>query len=90
MRAIVVATTVVAVSVITLAPSYAQSGAQYYRCAELASRQGFSLRTTSGRRFINRCMQRGAYRGGPPREDPRCPTRDAPWARSSYPSWMCP
>jgi len=85
----VVATAVVAASLIALAPSYAQSRSQYNRCAELASRQGLGTTSASGRRFINRCMQRGTYRG-PPREDPGCPTRDDPRARSAYPSWMCP
>lgn len=90
MRPIIIATAVVAANVFALAPSHAQTRAQYNRCAEAAVRQGFSVNSTSGRRFINRCLQRSAYRG-PPREWPGCPPRDAdPVTRSSYPSWMCP
>jgi hypothetical protein len=89
MRAIIVAIAVIVVSVIDVAPGHAQSRAQYNRCAQLASQQGHSAKSTKGRRFINRCVQRGAYRG-PRRESPRCPSRDDPFARSAYPSWMCP
>jgi hypothetical protein len=82
MRVLVTATTVVAVSLMSLTLSSAQTGT-YNRCVELASRQGLSVKTASGRKYINRCMQRGTYR--PSRN---CP--DDPRARSAYPAWMCP
>ena len=90
MRAIIALTAVfVAVTLVALGPSHAQSKAQYNRCAQLASKQGLTAKSAKGRRFINRCLQRGSYRG-PPRESPGCPSRDNPMARSAYPSWMCP
>jgi hypothetical protein len=86
MRVILVAVAVVALSIIALVPSHAQSRAQYNRCAELAARQGLSTRSASGRRFINRCLQRAVDRA--PRPSSNCP--DDPRARSAYPAWMCP
>ena len=86
----VLAAAVAAVSLIAPAPGYAQSRTQYDRCAGLAAQQGLGTRSASGRRFIERCLQRGAYRGEP-REWAGCPPRDGdPVTRSSYPAWMCP
>ncbi len=86
MRIIITATAVVAVSLAAAGLSSTQTWSQtgtYNRCVELAARQGLKAKTASGRRFINRCMQRGTY--GP---SPNCP--DDPRARSAYPAWMCP
>ena len=82
MRVLISAATLVAASLMAMAPSFAQTGS-YNRCVELAARQGLSANSASGRRYINRCMQRDTYR--PSRN---CP--DDPRARSAYPSWMCP
>jgi hypothetical protein len=91
MRIIITGTTVIAMSLIALDLSFAQPWSQtntYSRCVELASRQGLSAKSASGRRFVNRCMQRRTY---VPREtygsSPNCP--DDPRARSAYPAWMC-
>jgi hypothetical protein len=65
--------------------SFAQTGWQsnnYNRCAALASQQGLNPKSKSGRRFVDRCMQRGTYGSSP-----NCP--DDPRARSAYPAWMC-
>lgn len=86
MRIIITATAVVAVSLMVLGLSFAQTWSQtnsYHRCVELASQQGLSSKSKSGRAFVARCMQRRPY--GPSRS---CP--DDPKARSAYPAWMCP
>jgi hypothetical protein len=91
MRIMITGTTVIAVSLMTQGLSSAQPWSQTYtysQCVELASRQGLSAKSASGRRFVNRCMQRRTYM---PREtygsSPNCP--DDPRARSAYPAWMC-
>jgi len=81
MHVMATAAVVVAVSLMAQGLSFAQIGS-YNRCAELASRQGLNAKSASGRKFINRCMQRGTYRSSP-----NCP--DDPRARSAYPSWYC-
>ena len=87
MRVIFTATVIMAVSLMGVAPGFAQTS-KYNRCAELASRQGLSTKSASGRKFINRCMQRGAYGSSPNYGSSRnCP--DDPRARSAYPAWMC-
>jgi hypothetical protein len=91
MRIAITGTTVIAVSLMTLGLSFAQPWSQtntYNRCAELAARQGLNLKSASGRRFVNRCMQRGTYMPrGTYGSSPNCP--DDPRARSAYPAWMC-
>jgi hypothetical protein len=92
MRVIIAAAAVAAVSLMALAPSFAQTRSQanmHNRCVDLAARQGLNTKSASGRRFINRCMQRGTYGSSPNYGSSRnCP--DDPRARSAYPSWMCP
>jgi hypothetical protein len=83
MRVLITTSTIVAVTTLmTLGLSFAQTG-RYNRCVELASQHGLSAKSASGRKYINRCMQRGTYR--PSRN---CP--DDARARSAYPAWMCP
>jgi hypothetical protein len=86
MRVTITATAaVVTVSLLASGLSFAQTGSQtnrYNRCVELASRQGLSAKSASGRKFVSRCMQRTTYESSP-----NCP--DDPRARSAYPSWMC-
>jgi len=82
MRVIIATAAVAALLSMAAGPSYAQS--TYNRCVELASRQGLSAKSASGRKFINRCMQRGTKS----RASRNCP--DDPRARSAYPAWMCP
>jgi hypothetical protein len=84
MRIIIAAAAIVAVSLMTLGSSLAQTG-RYNRCVALASQQGLSAKSASGRRYINRCMQRGDYGASPSRN---CP--DDARARSAFPAWMCP
>jgi hypothetical protein len=91
MRIVITGITIIAVSLMTSGLSSAQPWSQTYtynQCVELALRQGLGAKSASGRRFINRCMRRGAYI---PREtygpSPNCP--DDPRARSAYPAWMC-
>ena len=79
---IITATAVLAVNLMALGLSFAQTGS-YNRCVELASRQGLSAKSTRGQNFVARCMQR--TNPGPSRN---CP--DDPKARSAYPAWMCP
>ena len=88
MRITITAIAFVAMSLVAIELSYAQTRSTYNRCAELASQQGLSTRSASGRRFINRCLQRTNQRTN--YGSSRCPPRDDPWARSAYPSWMCP
>jgi hypothetical protein len=92
MRIIITATAVVALSLLVQGLGLTQAGAQtsYNRCVELASRQGLKAKSASGRKFINRCMQRGTtkQRGTPSGSSPNCPDDD-PFSRSAYPSWMC-
>ena len=83
MRAIIAATVVVVVSLMAPEPGFSQTNS-YNRCTRLATQQGFAVRSASGRRFINRCMQR-RENYGPSRN---CP--DDPRARSAYPAWQCP
>lgn len=86
MRTIIAATAIVMVSLTALGLSLAQTWSQpnsYNRCVELASRQGISMKSKSGRAFISRCMKRRTY--GPSRS---CP--DDAKTRSAYPAWMCP
>ena len=85
MRA-VIAAAIVVTSLLASGLSFAQSGWHantYQRCVELAGRQGLNAKSSNGRRFVSRCMQRDDYR--PSRN---CP--DDPKARSAYPAWMCP
>jgi len=83
MRVLITTSTIVAVTTLmTLGLSFAQTS-RYNRCVGLASQQGLSAKSASGRRYINQCMQRDTYR--PSRN---CP--DDPRARSAYPAWMCP
>jgi hypothetical protein len=90
MRVIIAITTVVAVSLLALELSSTQASAQtnsYNRCVQLARQQGLNPKNSSGRRYVDRCMQRGRS-GSPPAYDQRnCP--DDPRARSAYPAWMC-
>lgn len=81
MRLVVTAIAIVAVSLMAQGLSFAQT--KYNRCVELASQQGLNTKSASGRKFINRCMQRGATSGS----SRNCP--DDPRARSAYPAWMC-
>lgn len=86
MRVIIATAAVAAVYLVALDSGLAQTWSQttkYNRCNELASRQGLNVRSTNGRRFMARCMQRAPV--GPSRN---CP--DDPRARSAYPAWMCP
>jgi hypothetical protein len=91
MRAIVAVTAVAAVSLLALELSSTQAWSQtntYNRCVQLARQQGLNPNNSSGRRYVNRCMQRG--RSGTPRtyDQRNCP--DDPRARSAFPAWMCP
>ncbi len=81
MRVIIVAAAAAALLAATVEPGYSQS---YNRCAQLASKQGLSAKSASGRNFINRCMRQRQ----PPRASQNCP--DDPFARSAFPSWACP
>jgi hypothetical protein len=88
MRVMITATAVVAVSLVALGQSTAQTRSQpnkYNQCVELASRLGFNVKSAQGRKFMNGCMRRRADGSFP-----NCPSRDNPLGRSSYPSWMCP
>jgi hypothetical protein len=75
--------------------AFAQSGWRantYQRCAELASREGLNVKSSSGRRFVNRCMQRDTYQGDTYGQGSYRPSRNCPddsKARSAYPAWMC-
>ena len=82
MRVMILAPAVAALLLATVEPGYSQS---YNRCAQLASQQGLSANSASGRKYINRCMAR---RQQPPRPSNNCP--DDPRARSAFPSWACP
>lgn len=89
MRTFVAAVTAAVVLIILMASglSFAQSDWRrntYQRCVEQASQQGLNVKSTSGRKYVNRCMQRDTY-PGPSRN---CP--DDSKARSAYPAWMCP
>ena len=87
MRAIIIAAAIVAASLMTPGSSSAQYRSQadrYNYCAQLASQQGLSPKSASGRRFVSRCMQQRGTSGS----SRNCP--DDPRARSAYPSWMCP
>jgi hypothetical protein len=91
MRTVIAATAIVMVSLIALGQGFAQTWSQPYsydRCAALASRQGLSANSRSGRAFISRCMQRGSYERGTYGRSRNCP--DDPKARSAFPAWMCP
>ena len=91
MRIISTATAVIAVSLMVLGLSLAQTWSQtnsYDRCVELAWQQGLSAKSRSGRAFISRCMQRRTYERTPYGRSRSCP--DDPKARSAYPAWMCP
>jgi hypothetical protein len=90
MRITITGTTVIAASLMVLAlgsaPTWSQANT-YSQCVELAARQGLNARSASGRRFVNRCMQRRTYVPRGPYGSPNCP--DDPRARSAYPAWMC-
>ena len=83
MRAIIAAVAVFVMSLMASEPGFSQTNS-YNRCAQLASQQGLRAKSASGRRFINRCMQRQNQQ----RPSRSCP--DDPRARSAYPAWMCP
>jgi hypothetical protein len=90
MRAIIATAAVAALLSMAVGPSYAQSS--YNRCVQRASQQGLSAKSASGRKFINRCMQRGTKSRATATRSPsdssrNCP--DDPKARSAYPAWMC-
>jgi hypothetical protein len=81
-----IAGAVIVLSLMTQGLGFAQPGwrtSAYDRCVDLASRQGLNPRSASGRKFVNRCVQRDT-----PRPSRNCP--DDPKARSAYPAWMCP
>jgi hypothetical protein len=86
MRIIITVAAVVSLGIVAQGLSFAQSGSQrgqHSRCAQLASQQGLSAKSASGRKFIARCMERRqTYESSR-----NCP--DDPKARSAYPAWMC-
>ncbi|MBX9774484.1 MAG: hypothetical protein K2Y71_08715 [Xanthobacteraceae bacterium] len=85
--AAIVATAIAITILMVSGLSFAQSGWRkntYQRCVELASQQGVNVKSASGRRYVDRCMQRDTC-PGPSRN---CP--DDSKARSAYPAWMCP
>jgi hypothetical protein len=83
MRLIIAASAILAVSAMTPVQSSAQTNS-YNRCVEQASRQGLNANSSSGRKYVHRCMQRAQT----PRPSRNCP--DDPRARSAFPAWMCP
>lgn len=92
MRALTkITATIIVMSLTAQGLSFAQPGWRtntYDRCVERAARQGLNVKSTSGRKFVNRCMQRDTTQRDTPRPSRNCP--DDPKARSAYPAWMCP
>ena len=90
-----IAAAIIIASLVASGRGLAQPGWQtntHQRCSELAAQQGLNVKSSSGRRFVNRCMQRDSYQGerygeGSYRPSRSCP--DDPKARSAYPAWMC-
>ena len=90
MRVIIAVAAFITVSLFALELSSTQAWSQtnsYNRCAQLARQQGLNPQSSSGRRYVNRCMQRGRSGSQPTYDQRNCP--DDPRARSAFPAWMC-